>query len=242
MRIPRTWATASRRGDPTAPASRYAQPRVGPADHLLGRGAVRPAAGLRRPCRLRRLADSSRSTRRGSGSPGRWVGRGPRAARSQQSGGEQGGEHPRRGVGEGEGGGHHGPQHADDQGRAKITDRLHQAEDAETVAAQLVGFMMAGVGIGFAETAESTVVALMLPDQLRGHGFGVLGLVQAIGDLGASLVVGVLWAMVSPTLAFTYAAAWMLASLLASGLLRPRGPRTTADPPTGRTRSTPRTP
>src|SRR5664280_3431733 len=57
MRIPRTWATASRRGDPTAPASRYAQPRVGPADHLLGRGAVRPAAGLRRPCRLRRLAD-----------------------------------------------------------------------------------------------------------------------------------------------------------------------------------------
>jgi MFS family permease len=97
----------------------------------------------------------------------------------------------------------------------------------------LVGFMMAGVGIGFAETAESTVVALMLPDQLRGNGFGVLGLVQAIGDLGASLVVGVLWAMVSPTLAFTYAAAWMLASLLASGLLRPRGPRTTADPPTG---------
>jgi hypothetical protein len=72
-----------------------------------------------------------------------------------------------------------------------------------------------------------------LPDQLRGNGFGVLGLVQAIGDLGASLVVGVLWAMVSPTLAFTYAAAWMLASLLASGLLRPRGPRTTADPPTG---------
>ncbi|MGI8709469.1 MAG: MFS transporter [Acidimicrobiales bacterium] len=84
----------------------------------------------------------------------------------------------------------------------------------------LIGFCLAGVGIGFAETAESTVVALMLPDRLRGNGFGVLGLVQSLGDLGATLVVGVLWATTSATLAFCYAAAWMAASLLASGLLR----------------------
>jgi MFS family permease len=92
----------------------------------------------------------------------------------------------------------------------------------------LLGFALAGIGIGFAETAESTVVALTLPDRLRGNGFGVLGLVQSLGDLGSSVVVGVLWATVSPTVAFGYAAAWMAASLLASGLLRPRapGPRT----------------
>jgi MFS family permease len=102
------------------------------------------------------------------------------------------------------------------------------AADAHAWPILLLGFALAGVGIGFAETAESTVVALTLPDRLRGNGFGVLGLVQSLGDLGSSVVVGVLWATVSPTVAFGYAAAWMAASLLASGLLRPRapGPRT----------------
>jgi MFS family permease len=88
----------------------------------------------------------------------------------------------------------------------------------------LAAFLLAGMGIGLAETAESTTVALALPDRLRGNGFGVLGLVQAFGDLGATLVVGVLWATVSPTVAFGYAAAWMAASLLASGLLRGTAP------------------
>lgn len=83
----------------------------------------------------------------------------------------------------------------------------------------LAGFLLAGAGIGFAETAESTVVALMLPDHLRGNGYGMLGLVQSFGDLGATLVVGLLWATVSPTVAFIYAAGWMTASLAASGLL-----------------------
>lgn len=85
----------------------------------------------------------------------------------------------------------------------------------------LAGFLLAGVGIGLGETAESTVVALMLPDRIRGSGFGVLGLVQSAGDLGSSLVVGLLWAAVSPTLGFLYAAAWMAASVATSALLRP---------------------
>ena len=34
----------------------------------------------------------------------------------------------------------------------------------------LAGFALAGIGIGFAETAESTVIALTLPDRLRGNG------------------------------------------------------------------------
>ena len=56
----------------------------------------------------------------------------------------------------------------------------------------LAGFLLAGIGIGFAET-ESTLVAHLLPDRLRGNGFGVLGLVQSLGDLAYSLVVGLLW-------------------------------------------------
>lgn len=83
----------------------------------------------------------------------------------------------------------------------------------------LAAFVLAGVGIGFAETAESTMVALALPDRLRGNGYGVLGLLQALGDLGASLVAGVLWAALSPTVAFGYAATWMLAAVLTTGAL-----------------------
>ncbi len=85
----------------------------------------------------------------------------------------------------------------------------------------LAAFVMAGAGIGLAETAESTLVARLLPDQLRGSGFGVLGIVQAIGDLLASAVVGLLYALVSPAVAFGYAAAWMVLSLLATSALRP---------------------
>jgi len=84
----------------------------------------------------------------------------------------------------------------------------------------LLGFLLAGTGIGFAETAESTMVALALPDRLRGNGYGVLGLVQSLGDLGASLVAGLIWAVVSPTAAFGYAAAWMVAATVATASVR----------------------
>jgi MFS family permease len=87
------------------------------------------------------------------------------------------------------------------------------------------GFAVAGAGIGLAETAESTVVARLLPDELRGSGFGVLGAVQSAGDLLASAVVGLLYALVSPVVAFGYAAAWMAASLLVMGALRPSASR-----------------
>jgi MFS family permease len=86
----------------------------------------------------------------------------------------------------------------------------------------LAGFLLAGIGIGFAETAESTVVAQLLPEHLRSNGFGALGLVQSLGDLGATLVAGVLWAAVSPTVAFGYAAAWMTASTITARSLRQR--------------------
>lgn len=80
----------------------------------------------------------------------------------------------------------------------------------------LAGFLLAGLGIGAAETAETTTVALALPDRLRGNGFGVLGMIQSFGDLGASVLAGLIWATVSPTAAFLYVAAWMVASVAAS--------------------------
>jgi MFS family permease len=81
----------------------------------------------------------------------------------------------------------------------------------------LVGaFLLAGSGIGLAETAESALVARLVPDRLRGSGFGLLGGVQSFGDFASSAVVGLLWTAVSPTVGFAYAAGWMVVSALAS--------------------------
>ncbi|KZS68044.1 MAG: MFS transporter [Mycobacterium pseudokansasii] len=85
----------------------------------------------------------------------------------------------------------------------------------------LVAFGAAGAGIGLAEPTESAVVAQLLPDRLRGTGFGLLGVVKASGDVVATVVAGVLYTVVSPVAAFGYAAAWMLVAVLASGMLRP---------------------
>ena len=76
----------------------------------------------------------------------------------------------------------------------------------------VAAFLLAGSGIGLAETAESALVARLLPDRLRGSGFGLLGGVQSFGDFASSAAVGVLWAAVSPTVAFVYAAGWMAVS------------------------------
>lgn len=45
-----------------------------------------------------------------------------------------------------------------------------------------------------------------MPDHLRSNGFGVLGLTQALGDLGSTMAAGLLWAVVSPMAAFAYLA------------------------------------
>ncbi|MFE2496905.1 MFS transporter [Streptomyces scopuliridis] len=83
----------------------------------------------------------------------------------------------------------------------------------------LIFFSLAGAGIGCAETAESALVTQLLPDRLRGSGFGLLGAVQAVGDVVATVVVGVLYTAVSPTAGFLYAAGWMLLSVLGAGAL-----------------------
>ena len=80
----------------------------------------------------------------------------------------------------------------------------------------LIAFLLAGVGIGLAETSESTLVARMVPDHLRGSGFGLLGGVQSFGDFASTAIVGLLYSVVSPAAGFIYSAAWMVLATLAS--------------------------
>jgi MFS family permease len=80
-----------------------------------------------------------------------------------------------------------------------------------------VAFALAGVGIGCAETAEHAAVAAFTPDELRGSAFGLLATMQAVGNLAASAVAGLLYTVATPTVAFTYLAVWMLIALTTLG-------------------------
>lgn len=91
----------------------------------------------------------------------------------------------------------------------------------------LLAFALAGSAIGLSETAESALIARSLPDSLRGTGFGVLGGVQASGDVVSSVTVGILYVVTSPMVAFLYAAGWMALSLGASSWLVASAPSRT---------------
>jgi MFS family permease len=77
------------------------------------------------------------------------------------------------------------------------------------------GFILAGIGIGCVETAEHAAVAALAPENLRGSAFGLLATAQSLGNFVASSVAGLLWTLISPAAAFTYAAIWMLIALTA---------------------------
>jgi hypothetical protein len=74
--------------------------------------------------------------------------------------------------------------------------------------------VLAGVGIGAAETAEHAAVASLAPADVRGSAFGVLAAVQSAGNVAASAVAGILWTVFSPSVAFTYLTVSMLLALL----------------------------
>lgn len=78
-----------------------------------------------------------------------------------------------------------------------------------------VAFVLAGVGIGCAETAEHAAVATFAPEEIRGSAFGLLATVQAAGNIAASVAAGILYTFASPTIAFGYLAAWMVLALAA---------------------------
>ena len=54
-----------------------------------------------------------------------------------------------------------------------------------------VCFGLAGIGIGFVETAEHAAVAVLAPADVHGSAFGALAAVQSVGNLAASGVAGV---------------------------------------------------
>ncbi len=70
----------------------------------------------------------------------------------------------------------------------------------------VVLFLTAGVAIAITDALERTVAADILPERLRGTGYGALATVNGIGDFGSSTLVGLLWTAISPLVGFGYAA------------------------------------
>jgi MFS family permease len=67
-------------------------------------------------------------------------------------------------------------------------------------------FVVAGIAIAITDAMERTVAADLLPEDLRGTGYGTLATVNGIGDFASSSVVGLLWTTVSPIAGFGYGA------------------------------------
>lgn len=102
---------------------------------------------------------------------------------------------------------------------AFLASYLMFAVGSTSIPVLLVAFALAGIGIGFVETAEAAAVAAMADDDVRGSAFGLLAGLQSLGNLAASGVIGLVWTLVSPTVAFGLAAGWMLAALVAFGIV-----------------------
>lgn len=75
-------------------------------------------------------------------------------------------------------------------------------------------FILAGMAVGIIEAMEPTATAELLPEDLRGTGFGMLGAANGIGDLLSSALVGGLWTAFGPAAGFGFAATCNAASVI----------------------------
>jgi MFS family permease len=77
-------------------------------------------------------------------------------------------------------------------------------------------FALAGLYIGMEDALEGAIPGDMVPSSERGTAYGLMGVVNGIGDLIASALVGTLWTLVSPAAAFSAAALLMFAGAAAT--------------------------
>ncbi len=75
-------------------------------------------------------------------------------------------------------------------------------------------FGLAGIFISIEDTLEKAITADFIPSEIRGIGMGMLGAVNGIGDFIASVVVGILWTIISPVAGLGFSALCMFAGAL----------------------------
>jgi len=66
-------------------------------------------------------------------------------------------------------------------------------------------FALGGTFIAAEDALEGALAADLLPEEVRGTGYGVLATVNGLGDFLSSVIVGALWTAVNPAAGFAYA-------------------------------------
>lgn len=67
-------------------------------------------------------------------------------------------------------------------------------------------FALGGTFIAAEDALEGALAADLLPEDIRGTGYGVLATVNGLGDFVSSIVVGLLWTAFAPAVGFAYGA------------------------------------
>jgi MFS family permease len=94
--------------------------------------------------------------------------------------------------------------------------------EVPSVALLALVFAMAGTVYASQQSLERALAADLVPQEVRSTGFGVLATVNGIGDFVSSLVVGLLWSLVSPQAGFAYSLVLTLVGAIAMMIaLRP---------------------
>lgn len=70
----------------------------------------------------------------------------------------------------------------------------------------LIILISAAISTGTITSIEKAYSAQLLPEAVRGTGFGLLQMLDGVGDLASSIIVGLLWSSFSPQSGFIYAA------------------------------------
>lgn len=76
----------------------------------------------------------------------------------------------------------------------------------------LLVFFLSGFSAGTYMSLQKSLAADLLPEEVRGTGYGILKTVDSLGTLSSSLIIGVIWSNVGPQYAFISAAGISLIS------------------------------
>ncbi len=85
----------------------------------------------------------------------------------------------------------------------------------------VVLFGLAGVFIAWEDTIEGLAVRDYVDDTLAGTAYGIMGVVNGVGDFAASFIVGLLWTATRPEWGFVYASVVGLLGVILMARVRP---------------------
>jgi MFS-type transporter involved in bile tolerance (Atg22 family) len=74
-------------------------------------------------------------------------------------------------------------------------------------------FALAGIFVGVNEALEDSIAASLVPREQHGMAFGTMAAVNAAGDFGSSVLIGLLWSAYSPAVGFAAAGVLFFAGL-----------------------------